>query len=274
MRHLHVTIRVVALLPILFLFLGTSPSALKAQGPPSTPSQSPMSPPSESLEAQLKAQYKVTRLGSDSSGISVVEQGTVLVIQKGGILGVPPTNVAIGVSTFKDGQLHSPGFGQQMFLGQVTRLLQAGEKVYVLKVGVDLKNDRVVLAIMECDSCNGLNQQASYRATVAFQYPKGYLSSADPSQVEDVIDQVLTIDTGTADQQQNQDSQGPGASQAPLPSSAPSQPPPTIQLGQTPDQVTAILGPPDKIVNLGTKMIYVYKDLKVTFLNGKVSDVQ
>ena len=49
----------------------------------------------------------------------------------------------------------------------------------------------------------------------------------------------------------------------------------TIEKGQTPDQVQAALGKPDKIVNLGTTMIYVYKDLaKVTFLNGKVSDVQ
>ncbi len=47
-----------------------------------------------------------------------------------------------------------------------------------------------------------------------------------------------------------------------------------MEKGQTPDQVQAALGKPDKIVNLGTKMIYVYKDLKVTFLNGKVSDVQ
>lgn len=50
--------------------------------------------------------------------------------------------------------------------------------------------------------------------------------------------------------------------------------PQQIEKGQTPDQVKAALGSPDKIVNLGSKQIYVYKDLKVTFLNGKVSDVQ
>jgi hypothetical protein len=49
----------------------------------------------------------------------------------------------------------------------------------------------------------------------------------------------------------------------------------TVEKGQTFDQVLSILGKPDKILNLGTKMIYVYKDLvKVTFLDGKVSDVQ
>jgi hypothetical protein len=45
-------------------------------------------------------------------------------------------------------------------------------------------------------------------------------------------------------------------------------------LGQTIDQVVAALGQPDKIVNLGSKQIYVYKDLKVTFVDGKVADVQ
>ncbi len=38
--------------------------------------------------------------------------------------------------------------------------------------------------------------------------------------------------------------------------------------------MVAALGQPEKIVNLGPKQIYVYKDLKVTFLKGKVSDVQ
>jgi hypothetical protein len=34
------------------------------------------------------------------------------------------------------------------------------------------------------------------------------------------------------------------------------------------------MGQPDKIVDLKTKQIYVYKDLKVTFVKGKVSDVE
>jgi|SRR5208337_3074672 len=50
--------------------------------------------------------------------------------------------------------------------------------------------------------------------------------------------------------------------------------PQTIQLGQTTGQVRAVLGQPDKIVNLGAKQIYVYKDLKVTFVSERVSDVQ
>jgi len=48
----------------------------------------------------------------------------------------------------------------------------------------------------------------------------------------------------------------------------------TIQLGQSTDEVTNALGRPDKVVNLGRKQIYVYKDLKGTFVKGEVADGQ
>ena len=48
----------------------------------------------------------------------------------------------------------------------------------------------------------------------------------------------------------------------------------TIELGQTPDQVQAAMGAPSRVANLGPKVIYYYSGMKVTFVNGKVSDVQ
>ncbi len=48
----------------------------------------------------------------------------------------------------------------------------------------------------------------------------------------------------------------------------------TISLGQTIDQVVAIQGQPQKIVDLGNKKIYVYADIKITFIDGRVADVQ
>ncbi|HYL79023.1 MAG TPA: hypothetical protein VEU96_32835 [Bryobacteraceae bacterium] len=50
--------------------------------------------------------------------------------------------------------------------------------------------------------------------------------------------------------------------------------PDTITLDQTIDQVVGALGLPNTIVDLGSKKIYVYKNMKITFLNGRVSDVQ
>jgi hypothetical protein len=61
---------------------------------------------------------------------------------------------------------------------------------------------------------------------------------------------------------------------APAPVPAPAAAPTQIELGQTVDQVTASLGTPKSIVDLGTKLIYVYKDMKITFKAGKVADVQ
>jgi len=227
-----------------------------------------------SLEDQLKQHYKITKLGLDSGGYSIVDAGTVLVIKKGGILGAPPNNLVLGNTVYKDGEVHSPS---PLFLGNATRLLATGEKVYVLKVSANPKNDKVTLLILECDSCNGVNQQSSYKAQVTFQYPKGYLSSADPGQVEDVIAELLAADNnngGGAQQDQGAQAQAQPAQAEPAAQAPPPAQPETIQLGQTTDQVQAILGQPDKIVNLGSKQIYVYKDIKVTFVNGKVTDAQ
>src|ERR1035441_5231319 len=60
---------------------------------------------------------------------------------------------------------------------------------------------------------------------------------------------------------------------APMPAIAPP-PPPAVSIGQTMNQVTAGFGEPLKVANLGGKTIFYYKDMKVTFTNGKVSDVE
>jgi outer membrane protein assembly factor BamE (lipoprotein component of BamABCDE complex) len=66
----------------------------------------------------------------------------------------------------------------------------------------------------------------------------------------------------------------PNAPAAAAQPAAPPQPPATVQLGMSPDQVVAILGQPNKIIDLGGKKIFVYKDIKVTFVNGKVTDAE
>jgi hypothetical protein len=64
------------------------------------------------------------------------------------------------------------------------------------------------------------------------------------------------------------------AAAAPAPVPAPEAPPASIALGQTIETVTGQLGQPKSVVDLGPKKIYVYKDMKITFKDGKVSDVQ
>ena len=60
-------------------------------------------------------------------------------------------------------------------------------------------------------------------------------------------------------------------------SAAPATPaagPPTIVLGQSIEEVTARLGAPLTVIDLGSKKIYRYKDMKITFKDGKVSDAE
>ncbi len=82
---------------------------------------------------------------------------------------------------------------------------------------------------------------------------------------QQVLAEAGTPDAGNA---------APAVAAAPAPAAAPAGPPVTIALGQTPAQVTANKGAPKQIVKLGTKQIYVYSDMKIIFMNGKVSDVQ
>jgi hypothetical protein len=60
----------------------------------------------------------------------------------------------------------------------------------------------------------------------------------------------------------------------PPPSDQPPAPPKTIELGQARNGVIATLGEPSKDIKVGAKEILVYPDMKVTFVDGKVSDVQ
>jgi uncharacterized membrane protein YgcG len=269
-----------ALLIVAFMVVAVAPSLVLAQAP------------SVSLEEQLKAQYTLVKMGADSNGAAVVEQGTVLVIKKGGILGVPYADQPIATH-YQDGAVHSPNalmlgargglmgkFGKQ----QTTQFFQVSSKVYPSKVSVNLPKDQVTIEIVDCDSCNNVNPTTFYKADVVFQFPKGSLATMNPSQVEDAISGLLAIDDSAQDQgnngqqggndQQGGGNQGGGGGGGQAQQQAPPAEPQQIEKGQTPDQVKAALGNPDKIVNLGTKQIYVYKDLKVTFLNGKVTDVQ
>jgi hypothetical protein len=230
---------------------------------------------------QLKPQYKLVKLSQDSNGISVVQPGTVLVLQKAGILGVPPLNVVMCPAKYKDGELHAPGGFCAGMVKQTSRYFQSGEKVYLFKIDVNVKKEQISVRIVACDSCNGTDPPTFFKSEVQFEFPKGYLETATTAQVQDTVNQVMTIDGGDAKQSPGPPAGAVGSPVAPAPPApiAPppppaDQPPQTIEIGQTVDQVVAALGQPQKIAKVGTKQIYFYKDLKVTFNDGKVSDVE
>jgi hypothetical protein len=233
-----------------------------------------------SLQDQLSAQYKLVKTGRDGSGKAIIEPGTVLKIQKGGILGVGSSSAVICPAKFENGDLKHPnGFCANMVKSS-SRYFAPGEEVYVVKLDVNTGKGQITLRLLDCDSCNGSQQPAYYKSEVVFQFPKGYLETASVPKVEDTIAQVFTIDD-SGGQQLPQGDPGAQSQQSgdPQPQQQPAQPaqqqaPQSVEKGQTIEQVVALWGQPQKIVNLDTKTIYYYPDAKITFLNGKVSDVQ
>ncbi|HUD63432.1 MAG TPA: hypothetical protein VMQ17_02590 [Candidatus Sulfotelmatobacter sp.] len=232
------------------------------------------------LQEQLNAEYKPVQMAGN--GTVVVEPGTLLTVQKGGIISVPWKAVVHCAAKFQDNALHpSTGFCAGM-MKSVSQYLQKGNKVYPLKLEVNLDKAKISFQVVACDSCNGVDPATGMKGEVVFQFARGYLEKANAGEVEDLIGKVFAISND--DDQQAQGGQGgdPGqqgnqqaSQQAPAQQQQEQQAEPqTIQLGMSTDQVQGALGKPDKIFNLGAKQIYVYKDVKVTFLNGKVSDVQ
>jgi hypothetical protein len=235
-----------------------------------------------SLQEQLNAQYKLAQL--DGNG-TVIEAGTLLAVEKGGITSVP-WNGGRGLlcaAKFQDKTLHpSNGLCANM-MKNVAQYYQKGAKVYPTKINVNLEKAKISFQVVACDSCNGVDPPTGMRGEVAFQFAKGYLEKAGAAEVEDTIGQVFSISGD--DQQQGQgggqQTQGGGQQGAPAgqdQSGGQGQQqqgePQTVQLGMTTDRVKATLGAPNKVFDLGAKQIYVYSDVKVTFINGKVSDVQ
>jgi hypothetical protein len=100
-------------------------------------------------------------------------------------------------STFKDGKLHAPGFGQNVLLGTTncaTQPIDPGTKVYVAEMKVNQKTNRISFAVIQCTmvgtvaNCNGAVSQ------VDFEFPKGFLATAQLAQVQEAIHRVFSID--------------------------------------------------------------------------------
>jgi hypothetical protein len=178
-----------------------------------------------------------------------------------------------------------------------TRALTVGEKVYLVRLEVeDQKESGIVFGLQSCGSCDLTAADPAhtpYRVDLRVSFRKGFLSATDLQHIEQTVGEVLAFpgDASNASSGGNaqQSTPAPSTEAPPAPTSfapiAPPPPPPAddaapaaatnLAVGQTTDQVKAILGNPSNDVKLGNKEIYSYSDkkLKVTFVDGKVSDI-
>jgi hypothetical protein len=256
------------------------------------------------IEKKLISEYTLTQATADQTDI--VTAGSILVLKKGNIVMAPVSGTNFFQNTYKEGKIsqnalgklnnglnrfsHLPGAAPPAT--PQTRTFVPGEKVWVTKI--ECKDDGVVF-----DLYTDAYAEVRYKAALKFYFnPKGPIPGADD--MDKLVAEVFKIQppddkaAPTGDQQQQQQAPAAAAPQAaapppaaapdpalapiappPPPPDAPAAPPKELKMGQTKDEVVANFGQPEKVVKLGTKEIYYYKDLgKVTFVNGKVTDVQ
>jgi hypothetical protein len=174
--------------------------------------------------------------------------------------------------------------------------LDQGATVYPLKIEVIKEGVKFTLGY-----CQQLQDGSSsyYKGEVLFPFSADVLNTAHVSQIEDKIAEIVSP---PSNDQQSADAGGQNGGQqqeAAPQQTAPQQPPtqqfaqqqqparpqqalpqqdaPSVEVGQTVDQVTAALGQPQAKIKAGKdKQIYVFRDLhlKVTFSGGKVVAVE
>ncbi len=227
----------------------------------------------------LQTRYQVAKTGMNRG--SVTAAGTVFTVQKVGLSAAAAGGFVNVNNTIANGAIEQKGgrFGSLMKGSMVKneRPLAVGEKVYVLKFEAkgESKNDILRVELVTCDPSDAGGDQKLYAADLTFKFPKNYLDTATPEQVAQAIEAFVAPDSQQQAAPAPTDASAPAPAAEPAPAApAPAPSGPTVSMNMTTDEVVAALGAPSKIIDLGATKKYIYKDMKITFVNGRVTDVQ
>ena len=230
----------------------------------------------------LEKKYVITQTTSDAAQIT--KDGTTMSMKCAGVYSVPSSMVMKPDNKVVDGKVQAPGgLAKYTMTTMGAHVLQTGDRVYITKIEgkTELTGDLIKLTLMTVDALDvsGSGAKKKYDAVVSFKFKKGYLDEAPPEQVEQTIESVLAPEEAAAPAAAAAPPQPPAHAAAPLPAAAPvaaapAGPPPTISVGESSTEVLQAMGMPLQMVDLGKKKTYVYKNMKIVFVNDKVSDVQ
>ena len=254
------------------------------------------------IQKKLESEYQLTKINDDRSDI--VTAGSVLVLHKDKVMMIAATSsVNPCMNSYRDGKISvsgACGVGDRIrkikfpSLGSITDKAPAshnfvsGEKFWLTKIDVRTtgKDHGVVLDFFS-DAINDVR----YRGVLTI--PFGALMPT-PDEALKLVAEVITVAPSDDDKSGDKKDAAPQGGQqqtsapvqAPAPAVTEAAPPPLVpppppapdpvevSEGQSPDQVVAAMGPPLKKFKTGAKEVYTYKDVKITFVNGKVKDIQ
>jgi hypothetical protein len=251
--------------------------------------------PGAAIQNKLASQIKLTKTAADRSDI--VTAGDVAVLHRDGLMMCSFDTPYAFSNTYANGALtanyknRAKNAAKSFLMGKVpligggtsaadaanngcnSRKFVAGEKFWITAIAAHKDG---ILVSTYSDPYNDIR----FYGEILFAYPKGSIPA--PDDFAKTVAEVITVDG--ADNQGGQGNAAPAAAApppaAPMQAIAPpppppdAAPPPTIAIGQTKAQVTALFGQPAKTSKVGVKEIYFYQDMKVTFSNGKVSNVE
>jgi hypothetical protein len=209
----------------------------------------------KSLENELKKQYPARTTSGFRNDVK--DPGITLAVRQAGVAATCETSLLMPTARVKNGIIvNAPS---RTPAGQT--VLAPGDQVYVRSISVSDNWIKFIVTTTEMFSAGGLDGAAATgnrptrsrtcNAAVTYEFDKDFLSAADFGTVKKAINSVLASADEVAAANQK-----------------------TIELGQTFEEVEKTLGKPVTVAKLGARTIYSYKDMKVIFTNGKVTDVQ
>jgi hypothetical protein len=226
------------------------------------------------VQQRLVSLYPLTKTTSDKTDI--VTAGAVVTLQKDNLKMVPIDSRDLFQNTYQQGRITQNRLGKiadadklaRKFCGRFglpacpdapaeaqSRVFVVGEKMWV--TGINVNGSGVVF-----DLFTDAYDNVRYKASLAFPI--------NGHQAEQLVAEVFA-----AGNPADNTSQLPPI-EPPPPPDIPSNPEPKrISLGQTTDQIVAVLGQPVTIAKPSAdKEIYFYRNFKVTFANRRVVDAE
>ena len=288
MRHMA-AVRRVSACGVALLVAATFSIGMKAQ----------VGDPATLIKEKLVSQIKLTK--TNGANDDIVTAGDVVLLHKDGLKmcstgGKGYSNIFSNGMFVMDTKKRAGGILKQGLLNKMTgnggftdaasgsgcteRKFVSGEKFWI--TDIQNKNDGIVVTVFS----DPYNDQRYY-GDIKFPFVKGSTPNVDD--FVKLVGEVVTVapsddkdkgDQAAKSEQPAQPAQSATPAPAPIQAIAPppppaDAPPPSIAIGQTKDMVVAGFGQPVRTAKLaGTKEIYFYKDMKVTFTNGKVSNVE
>jgi hypothetical protein len=221
------------------------------------------------IQKQLDTTYPAAKATAD--GTDLVSAGAVLVLQKDHLVMCKVDQPMATANFYKNGSINQGGLGGLIKAmntlsrlgGQAgappadTREFVAGEKFFVTHIAT--APDGVTFTLMS----DPIKDQR-YKATLKFLFSKGGVPAPDAAVA--LVEEVVKVDA-PAETAAAPGNASAGAAAAPAETK-------TISIGQTRDEVIALFGVPSKVVHLGAKEIDYFADMKVTFVQNKVANVE